>query len=793
MEYSASSIVALKGLDGIKKRPGMYVGDCSSNAATHHLLFEIFDNGVDEGLAGYANKIEVTLFEDGSAQVIDNGRGIPVDMHPTEGIPAAEVVFTSLHAGGKFSNSSYKFSGGLHGVGAAVTNALSHWLDVEIKRDGGVWAMRFEEGHLVKKLEKVRAMKKGEESGTRVRFLPSEQYLKDPIFDGLSLAARFREIAHLNSGLRVVFEDERDGRKDDHNYTGGMASFVTALADGAEMVNEIAHFEGEENGVEVDVAFAWRVIDEPELCKAYTNNIPQPDGGQHVTGFRTSLARILLAHGEKTGLVKKSVRLTAEDLREGLVVALQVRVPDPAFSSQTKEKLISIEARTAVEAVMTQSFARWLDTNPESTKSILLRAAASADAREASKKAREASRKDKGGKKISTASLPDKLADCSSKDVSKRELYLVEGDSAGGSARMGRDRETQAILALKGKILNVERAKAAQIHKNGEIDSITKTLGAGIGKHFDVSRLRYDKIVIMTDADVDGSHITTLILTFFYRQMPNLIQEGHLYLAAPPLYRVRRKGEEDLFVRSETELEQHFVDRALSNSAITIDGTVLKGKNSLKRFEPILKASDNYFGAQQHIGHPLVADILLGTQEAEGFWTTKGMTKTAQNVLIKKLKEVSLKDEDAKWSFTFENDTLKSERFEDGIIEIFDANSEILSNWRVTRVREGIKAAGFFEGDFEVAGEKVYGPFTLMEAIRKVGTKGAQVSRYKGLGEMNPNELWETTLDPAVRSLYKVEVGDAEAAETIFSDLMADNVSARRALIEKMCAGFKKG
>ena len=313
MEYSASSIVALKGLDGIKKRPGMYVGDCSSNAATHHLLFEIFDNGVDEALAGFADQVKVILHEDGSAEVFDNGRGIPVDMHPTEGVPAAELVFTSLHAGGKFNNSAYKFSGGLHGVGAAVTNALSHWLDVEIKRDGGVFQMRFEEGNLVKKLEKTRNMKKGEENGTRVRFLPSEEYLKDPVFDGDSLGDRFREIAHLNGGLRVIFEDKRSGRLDDHNYKGGMASFVETLSNGAELVNDIAHFQGEEAGVEVEVAFAWRVIDEPELCKAYTNNIPQPDGGQHVTGFRTSLARILLAHGDKTGMVKKSVKLTADD------------------------------------------------------------------------------------------------------------------------------------------------------------------------------------------------------------------------------------------------------------------------------------------------------------------------------------------------------------------------------------------------------------------------------------------------------------------------------------------------
>lgn len=790
MDYSASSIVALKGLDGIKKRPGMYVGDCSTNAATHHLLFEIFDNGVDEALAGHANKVEVILHEDGSAEVLDNGRGIPVDMHPTEGVPAAEIVFTSLHAGGKFENDAYKFSGGLHGVGAAVTNALSHWLDVEIRRDGGVYQMRFEKGHLVKTLEKVRALKKGEEHGTRVRFLPSEEYLTDPVFNGPDLSDRFREIAHLNSGLRVIFEDKRDGTREDHYYEGGMASLVNSLSKNAEMVNETAHFTGEENGVEVDVAFAWRKIDEPEMCRAYTNNIPQPDGGQHVTGFRTALARILLAHGEKTGLIKRTVRLTADDLREGLVVALHVHVPDPAFSSQTKEKLISIEARTAVEAVMTQAFGRWLDTHPEATRAILTRAVAAAEAREAAKKAREMSRLPKAGKRVSTANLPDKLTDCSSKDPKTRELYLVEGDSAGGSARQGRDRETQAILPLRGKILNVERAKPSQILKNAEIEAMTQTLGAGIGKNFTVERMRYNKVVIMTDADVDGSHIATLLLTFFYRQMPDLIREGHLYLAAPPLYRVRRKAESDLYVRSDAELESHFVDRALGAGALKVNGKVLKGVTALKRFTGLLDNIEHFLPAAIHIGNRHIADALLGAKDAANLWTDKPLSKTAQKTLVKRLELAVAEDIDAKWSFEASDDKVIAERSEDGIKEYFTLDKETLSNWRVKRVREGLNAVGLLDDTFSVEGTDVLGPFSLMDSLRKVGSKGAQVSRYKGLGEMNPSELWETTLNPEVRALYRVDIADAEAADSIFDDLMADNVSARRALIEKMCAGY---
>lgn len=790
MEYSASSIVALKGLDGIKKRPGMYVGDCSSNAATHHLLFEIFDNGVDEALAGHASMVNVVLHEDGSAEIHDNGRGIPVDMHPTEGVPAAEVVFTSLHAGGKFTNSAYKFSGGLHGVGAAVTNALSWWLDVEIKRDGGVWTMRFEEGVLKNPLTKIRNLKKGEETGTTVRFKPCEKYLKDPIFDGESLAARFREIAHLNSGLRVVFEDKRSDRLDDHLYNGGMASFVQSLAENAEMVNEIAHFKGEEEGVEVEVAFAWRVIDAPELCKAYTNNIPQPDGGQHVTGFRTALARILLNHGDKTGLVKKSVKLTADDLREGLVVAMHVHVPDPAFSSQTKEKLISIEAKTAMESVMTQSFARWLDTNPEATKSIISRAVDAADAREAAKKAREMSRLPKSGKRISTAALPEKLSDCSAKDPAVREVYLVEGDSAGGSAKGGRDRETQAILPLRGKILNVERAKPSQILKNAEIDAITKTLGAGIGKNFDASRLRYNKVVIMTDADVDGAHIATLILTFFYRQMPDLIKEGHLYLAAPPLYRVRRKNEGDLYVRTDSELEKHFFDRALAEGQVKFDTTTLKGVKALEQFQPLLNAVDVMLGAIQHIGHKTVADVVLGAKESENLFIGKPLSKVSQKNLTKKLQAALLEDQDAKWEIDINDHQIVAKRNEDGIVETYVLNNDVLQNWRVARLRQGAQACDMLEGTYSIAGDTILGPISLLEHSRLIGSKGTQVSRYKGLGEMNPNELWETTMDPGARSLFRVDMADLEAAENIFTDLMADNVAARRAMIEKMCAGF---
>lgn len=793
MTYSAADITALKGLEGVQKRPGMYVGDVSSNAATHHLLYEIFDNGVDEGLAGHATRVDVRIFADGSAEVEDDGRGIPVDIHPIEGISAAELVFSSLHAGGKFNSTNYKFSGGLHGVGAAVTNALSEWLDVEIKRDGAVHHLRFEHGALVQPVHQIRAMKKGERNGTRVRFLPSPTYLKDTVFDGEILRRRFREIAFLNAGLTVGFQDARTGIDEVHAYQGGLVAFVEWVAQGAAFVGKPARFSGADAGVEIDLAFAWRAEDAPEDCRAFTNNIPQADGGQHVTGFRAALAKILLAHGERTGVIKKTTRMTAEDLREGLVVALHARVPDPAFSSQTKEKLISVEARTAVEAVLGAELPRWLDTHPEDARAILGRAVAAAEAREAAKKAREQSRKPTAGKRVSTAQLPEKLADCSSKDPMARELYLVEGDSAGGSAKQGRDRETQAILPLRGKILNVERAKSGKVSSSAELDAMVQTLGAGLGKAFDLSRMRYGRVVIMTDADVDGSHIATLLLTFFFRQMRPLVEDGRLFLAAPPLYRVRRKGEGDLFVRTEADLERHFLDRALGAGALATTSGPLKGQGVLDRFAPLLETSDLLGQVGIQIGHHALADAVLGCPELEALWKRAPLTKTAGAKAAKAMAAALLAmDEDGRWTLTPDEGGVSAERVEDGIREAWRIDAGLLTNWRVARVREAARSVGMLDEAFLVGGQTVHGPLGLMERMRAVGSKGAQISRYKGLGEMNPTELWETTLNPQVRSLYRVDLLDAEAAESIFSDLMADNVAARRAMIEKMCAGMTR-
>lgn len=790
--YGAENISILRGLSAVQTRPGMYVGDISSVSATHHLLYEIFDNAVDEALAGHADTIEVTLHVDGSAEVSDNGRGIPVDIHPEEGISAAEVVFTSLHAGGKFDNDSYKFSGGLHGVGSACTNALSDWMDVEIKRQGGLYKARFELGETVSHIKKTESLKNKRDTGTRVRFKPSSKFLKDVVFQGDVLAKRFREIAYLNSGLKIRFQDKRSDVDATYHFEGGVSSFVKDICASRPIIGNIPRFEGEHEGLMVDVAFAWIGDDVPEDIRAYTNNIPQPDGGQHVTGFRGAVTRAVLNYGESVGIIKKTTRVTADDIREGMAVALHVRHPDPAFSSQTKEKLISTEARTAVEAIVGRELPLWLDQHPDHARAIIERAKAASEAREAAKKARELSRDSRKTRNVSSASLPEKLADCSSKDTSRRELFLVEGDSAGGSAKQGRDRETQAILPLRGKILNVERAKQSAVLKNAEIAAMIQTIGAGIGKTLDLKRMRYDKIVVMTDADVDGSHIATLILTFFFRQLRPLVEEGHLYIAAPPLYRIRRKGEEDLFIRNERELIQTLLERNLSQKKIEIGGTVFHGSGAREHFSDLIGQSENVSAARLVIGHPLLADTLLGVPGVGGlFGLGKDPSQAARTRAEKRaVKLLSENDTEADWDVSIDENGVHAQRVEDGVADDFILSKELLGSWRLRTMRAAAEKAGLCEAaDAKVADVLCPGPLSFLEAIQQSGLKGAQLSRYKGLGEMNPEELWQTTMDPAARTLQKVRIEDAQRADETFSDLMADNVSSRRKIIEDMCAG----
>ncbi len=799
-QYDASNINVLKGLEAVRKRPGMYIGDISSVAATHHMLYEIFDNGIDEALGGHADLIEVCLHNDGSASVRDNGRGIPVAMHPEMGVSAAEVVFTSLHAGGKFDSDSYKFSGGLHGVGSSVVTALSDWLDVEISRDGGLYGLRFEDSHTAKSCKKIRDLKPKERNGTYVRFMPSDRFLKEIVFERETLLQRFREVALLNAGIEIRFTDERLREGEDQPFQEtclfkeGMSDFVKAIAGEDGSVVPIARFEGEHEGSEVDLAFTWVSDDRPEDIRAYCNNIPQPDGGAHVTGFRAALTKCLMGYADREKLIKRSSRMSPDDLREGLGVALHVRLSDPAFSSQTKEKLISTEARTAVEAVLTPAFSKWLDTHPEEARLIIQRAQAAAEAREAAKKARELSRTKKVGNRVSSASLPDKLSDCSSKTPMARELYLVEGDSAGGSAKKGRDRETQAILPLRGKILNVERVATSKALKNAEIQAMIQVLGAGFGEKMDLTRLRYGKVVVMTDADVDGSHIATLILTFFFRQMRPFVEAGHLYIAVPPLYRVRRKGEDDIYVRTEKALTGLFLDRAIAMRALMSDGIVLEGSAVRSSLDGLLDCVALAGAAERNLRHPALADALLGSSPARGIFGTGPLSETKIKQAIKSIEKTLLEtDPDGEWTFQVEGQAegygLRAQRHEDGLDVDYSLSRADLTSWQVRRVLEEYHTTGFAGDDIVIGGKPVYGPLSFMEALRQIGQKGAAVSRYKGLGEMNAEELWETTMDPSVRTLHQVRIGDAEAANAIFSDLMADNVSARRALIEEMCAG----
>ncbi len=799
-DYSASSISVLKGLEAVQKRPGMYVGDVSSVSATHHLLYEIFDNSVDEALAGHASAIAVTLHADGSASVEDNGRGVPVDIHPEEGVSAAEVIFTTLHAGGKFDSDSYKFSGGLHGVGSACTNALSDWFELEARRDGAVWAARFEEGVTVQSVSKTRNLKKGEETGTKVRFKPSTKYLAVTEFERGTLLRRFREVAFLNGGVRIVFIDERlreeetEPFREECHFENGMADFVGFITGEANMLTPIASFSGGHEGSEVDVAFTWVEDDRPEEIRAYANNIPQPDGGQHVTGLRGALTKALMTHAERMKLLKRGSRMSADDLREGLAAALHVRLADPAFSSQTKEKLISVEARSAVEAVVGANFGQWLDTHPEEARTIIQRAQNAAEAREAAKKARELTRTKKVGNRISSASLPEKLSDCSSRTPMARELFLVEGDSAGGSAKTGRNRETQAILPLRGKILNVERAKQSQVLKNAEIAAMIQTLGAGMGDKMDLSKLRYGKIVIMTDADVDGSHIATLILTFFFRQMKPLVEAGHLYLAVPPLYRVRRKGEEDIYVRTDRALTGLFLDRALATKSLATSEGVLKGAGVRKALEPMIEAVDHGAAAARILRHPTLADVLMGSDIAKPVFGTGPIADRRARAIEKHLVASLLAaDPDGEWKIALVGDAegygLSAVRHEDGLDTDYSLTRADMASWQVRRVFDAWHLSGFAGDALEIAGQPVHGPISFMEALRGTGAKGAQVSRYKGLGEMNAEELWETTMDPARRSLHRVRIEDIETAEATFGDLMADNVSARRKLIEDICGG----
>ena len=811
-DYGADSIKVLKGLDAVRKRPGMYIGDTDDGSGLHHMVFEVSDNAIDEALAGHCDRIDITLNPDGSVSVEDNGRGIPTGIHTEEGVSAAEVIMTQLHAGGKFENTSddnaYKVSGGLHGVGVSVVNALSEWLDLTIWRDGLEHYMRFAFGDAVAPLKVV-----GEapgRKGTKVTFFPSPATFKITEFDFEKLEHRYRELAFLNSGVRLFLTDARheDVKTVELYYEGGIAAFVKYLdRNKIALMPEPVAINGTRDDVTIDVALEWNdSYYENVLC--FTNNIPQRDGGTHLAAFRAALTRTLNNYADKSGMLKKEkVTLTGDDMREGLTAIVSVKLPDPKFSSQTKDKLVSSEVRQPLESLMADKMAEWLEENPAHGRAIIAKVIDAAAAREAAKKARELTRR-KGVMDI--ASLPGKLADCQERDPAKSELFLVEGDSAGGSAKQGRDRHFQAILPLRGKILNVERARFDRMLSSREIGTLIQAMGTGIGRDdFNVEKLRYHKIVIMTDADVDGAHIRTLLLTFFYRQMPEIITQGHLYIAQPPLYKAA-KGRSEVYLKDDAALDEYLVNNGVALSVLEGAGGARSGADlralvdHARRMRTLMRYVPRRYDATivEALAMGGVLDPTLGAGARSALLAT---TVTGLDAA----------DADARWSATLtEEGSIHFKRVWRGVTDhhiieaaflgsaearklhalaveqgdAFAQTAKLVSTKAAAAAQAEVDAAADEDDDAPVAVGKgetmVARPSQLLDAILAAGRKGLSIQRYKGLGEMNADQLWETTLDPQNRSMLRVEVEQADVADEIFTRLMGDVVEPRREFIQ---------
>ena len=823
-EYGADSIKVLKGLDAVRKRPGMYIGDTDDGSGLHHMVFEVSDNAIDEALAGHCDLVLIELNPDGSVSVEDNGRGIPTGMHKEEGVSAAEVIMTQLHAGGKFENTSddnaYKVSGGLHGVGVSVVNALSEYLELTIWREGKEHWMRFEHGDAVGPLV-VRGdapvVDGKPKKGTRVTFMASTNTFKNVLeFDFDKLEHRYRELAFLNSGVRILLRDNRhsDVKEHDLYYVGGIGAFVQYLdRNKVALLSEPITIRSQRDGIAIDVALEWNdSYYENVLC--FTNNIPQRDGGTHLAAFRSALTRTLNNYAEKSGVLKKEkVTLTGDDMREGLTAIVSVKLPDPKFSSQTKDKLVSSEVRQPLESLMADRMSEWLEENPGHARTVIQKVIDAAAAREAARKAREASRKSV----MSVASLPGKLADCQEKDPAKSELFLVEGDSAGGSAKQGRDRHYQAILPLKGKILNVERARFDRMLSSKEVGTLIQAMGTGIGREdFNIEKLRYHKIVIMTDADVDGSHIRTLLLTFFYRQMPEIIENGHLFIAQPPLYKVA-KGRSEIYVKDDKALDDHLAELGLG-------GVVLEGAGGQRAGADLGALVDHArrmrslmaFVPRRYDPTIVEAMALTGALDPEATDRTAAVAKAAA--------WMAAQDVEGKWSGRLSEDgDYHFERLWRGVTDhhIIEAAflmsaearklhklaSEETASYETPARLVKVTAASAAEAIDEVDSDEEVGeavgdqakrattaisvgnkgaitrPSELLDAILVAGRKGLSISRYKGLGEMNAEQLWETTLDPNHRSLLRVEIDQADLADDIFTKLMGEVVEPRRDFI----------
>ncbi len=789
VDYGAESIKVLRGLEAVRKRPGMYIGDTDDGSGLHHMVYEVVDNAIDEALAGHCDTVTVTLNGDGSVTVSDNGRGIPVDIHAEEGVSAAEVIMTQLHAGGKFDQNSYKVSGGLHGVGVSVVNALSEWLDLTIFRGGREHAMRFVHGEAEAPLAE-RGDADGR-TGTQITFMPSPEIFSMTEFDAATLEHRLRELAFLNSGVRLTLTDSRSAepKEIDMHYEGGLVAFVAYLDR-----TKTALFEppvtmaAEREGVTVEVAMQWTdSYHETVLC--FTNNIPQRDGGTHLAGFRAALTRQINAYATSSGLLKREkVSLTGDDAREGLTCVLSVKVPDPKFSSQTKDKLVSSEVRPIVESVVNERLDQFFEEHPQEARRIVGKVVEAAAAREAARKARELTRR-KGA--LDITSLPGKLADCQERDPTLSELFIVEGDSAGGSAKQGRERRFQAILPLRGKILNVERARFDKMLSSQEIGTLITALGTGIGRdEFNIDKLRYHKIIIMTDADVDGSHIRTLLLTFFFRQMPEIVERGHLYIAQPPLYRAKR-GDSLRYLKNDPEMEAYLIENGVKDSVLDrADEGQMAGADLAALMEMAVRAKHLMDPLVRKVGNAsLVEQAAIAGVLNPDLIADDEQARAAAAYIATRLDALAPEHERG-WSGHAADESLTFTRTLRGVTEQRVIDGPLIRSSEARRLDEMASElqAAFAHHATLTAKDKSFritGPISLAAAIFELGRKGVTLARYKGLGEMNPEQLWETTLDPNVRALLQVKVAHTDQAEDVFSTLMGDVVEPRREFIQQ--------
>ena len=797
-EYGADSIKVLKGLEAVRKRPGMYIGDTDDGSGLHHMVYEVVDNGIDEALAGHATEVVVKIHADDSVSVRDNGRGIPVDMHPEEGVSAAEVIMTQLHAGGKFNNTdeggnAYKVSGGLHGVGVSVVNALSEWLELTVWRNETEYRARFEHGECTVHVHEVGPAPG--RRGTEVRFLASAKTnIPEGTFSNLdysfkTLEHRLRELAFLNSGVRIVLEDERHAEPEQVElfYEGGVREFVKYIdRSKTSVMPEPIYMVGEKNGIGVEVAMWWN-DSYHETVLPFTNNIPQRDGGTHLAGFRGALTRTITSYAQSSGIAKREkVDFTGDDAREGLTCVLSVKVPDPKFSSQTKDKLVSSEVRPAVENLVNEKLGEWFEENPGPAKIIVGKIIEAALAREAARKARELTRRKTA---LDVASLPGKLADCQERDPSKSELFLVEGDSAGGSAKQGRSRSNQAVLPLRGKILNVERARFDRMLSSQEIGTLIAALGTGIGRdEFDIGKLRYHKVVIMTDADVDGAHIRTLLLTFFFRQMPALIEGGYLYIAQPPLYKVAR-GKSEVYLKDQAALDDYLIEMGTEGAILRLtDGQEIAGNDLARVIEGARQFRRVLDAFPTHYPRPIMEQAALAGAFDPG--KADDDLQAVADTVARRLNLIAPEFERGWQGRITQDHGIRLSRILRGVEELRTLDGAVLRSGEARRLSQ---VAGQYRDIYRDPArlvrkdreQAIHGPIDLLKSILAEGEKGLSLQRYKGLGEMNPDQLWETTLDPEARTLLQVKVDDLAEADDIFSKLMGDVVEPRREFIQQ--------